>query len=93
MRGSRFNDAGSIHQSQVVHQRIKVIVDKDAQIEQNDENNYGENICQSVTDAIASVEEGFATIKVTSNLYEERIDITQPGIEIRPKEKGGEVTF
>ena len=63
-------------------------------MEQNEnENNYGENIRQSVADAINSVEEGFATIKVTSNLYEERIDITQPGIEIRPKEKGGEVTF
>ena len=94
MRGSRFNDAGSIHQSQIVHQRIKVIVDKDAIQEQNEnENNYEENIRQNVTDAINSVEEGFATIKVTSNLYEERIDITQPGIEIRPKEKGGEVTF
>jgi len=34
-----------------------------------------------------------ATIKITSNLYEEKIEITKPGIEIRPKEKGGEVTI
>ena len=37
--------------------------------------------------------EGHAQIKVTSNLYEEKIVITKPGIEIRPKEKGGEVTI
>ena len=55
--------------------------------------NYGENIQQNVTDAINSCVDGFATIKITSNLYEERIDITKPGIEIRPKEKGGEVTI
>ena len=34
-----------------------------------------------------------ATIKITSNLYEEKIVINKPGIEIRPKEKGGEVTI
>ena len=47
----------------------------------------------SVTAAIASVDEGYATIKVTSNLYEENVEITKPGIEIRPKEKAGEVTI
>ena len=92
MRGSRFNDGGSIQASQhVAIQRVKVIVDKDVQEDQN--GNQGETIRQTVTDAINSVEEGFATIKVTSNLYEERIDITKPGIEIRPKERAGEVTF
>jgi len=30
---------------------------------------------------------------ITSNLYDERIDITQPGVVIMPKEEGGEVTI
>ena len=47
----------------------------------------------SVTAAIASVEDGNATIKVTSNLYEENVEITKPGISIGPKEKAGEVTI
>ena len=34
-----------------------------------------------------------AVVKITSNLYEEKIEINKPGIEIRPKEKGGEVTI
>ena len=54
--------------------------------------NFNENIQNTVTDAINFVD-GHATIKVTSNLYEEKIEITKPGIEIRPKEKGGEVTI
>ena len=54
---------------------------------------FNENISHTVTDAINSVDEGYATIKITSNLYEEKIEITKPGIEIRPKEKGGEVTI
>ena len=68
-------------------------MDKDCQVEQNG-NDFGQNIRQSVTDAVNSVHpDGFAEIKITSNLYEERIDITQPGILIHPKESGGEVTI
>lgn len=47
-----------------------------------------------MVEAIESIDmEGQATIKITSNLYEESITIKKPGIEIRPKEKGGEVTI
>ena len=67
-----------------------MIVDKDYN-EKND--NFHENIQKSVENAIKSVEDGNALIKITSNLYEEKIEITQPNIEIRPKEKGGEVTI
>ena len=57
------------------------------------EKHYHENIQETVTAAVQSAEGGYATIKITSNLYKENIHITKPGIEIRPKEKGGEVTI
>jgi len=71
--------------------QTKVIVDKDALTAKID--NFNDNIQTTVTAAINSVEEGHASIKITSNLYEEKIEILKPGIEIRPKEKGGEVTI
>ena len=88
LRKSRMSDGGSV-QAHIIN-RSKVIVDKDASTAKMD--NFNENIQNTVTDAINFVE-GHATIKVTSNLYEEKIEITKPGIEIRPKEKGGEVTI
>ena len=89
MRKSKMSDAGSAVAAPQ-NQRTKVIVDKDYN-EKND--NFHENIQKSVENAIKSVEDGNALIKITSNLYEEKIEITQPNIEIRPKEKGGEVTI
>mmetsp|Transcript_11720 Transcript_11720/g.15916 ORF Transcript_11720/g.15916 Transcript_11720/m.15916 type:complete len:103 (+) Transcript_11720:91-399(+) len=90
-KSQRFSEGGSIIANPVPHTRTRVIVDKDACTTKID--NFNENIQNTVTAAINSVEEGYATIKVTSNLYEEKIEITKPGIEIRPKEKGGEVTI
>ena len=87
------SDGGSIQNVPI--QRSKVIVDKDVDVNLTDkvDINNGQ-IKKSVTDAINSVSaDGHATIKITSNLYEEKIEITQPGIEIVPKEKGGEVTI
>ena len=95
MQRSRHSDGGSLGVSQaqtMVQNRVKVIVDKK---EQNKNDQFHEqNIYQSVTDAVNSVEDGQpSTIKITSNLYDEKIVITKPGMEIRPKEKGGEVTI
>ena len=85
------SDGGSLSPTRNVPQRTRIIVDKDAQTSKI--HDLQENIQNSISDAINSAEEGYATIKVTSNLYEEKIEITKPGIEIRPKEKGGEVTI
>lgn len=90
-KSTRLSEGGSIVANPVQHNRTRVIVDKDASTTKID--NFNENIQNTVTAAINSVEDGYATIKVTSNLYEEKIEITKPGIEIRPKEKGGEVTI
>ena len=57
------------------------------------DHHYIENNQETVTAAVNSAQDGHATIKITSNLYEESILITKPGIEIRPFERGGEVTI
>jgi len=73
-------------------QRTKVIVDKDASTITKMES-FHEDVFQTVKEALISVPDGHATIRVTSNLYEEKIEVNTPGIEIRPREKGGEVTI
>ena len=58
--------------------RSRVIVDKDADLTDKMDGNFGsETIKTSISDAIKSVEvDGHATIKITSNLYEEKVLIT-----------------
>lgn len=92
-RGSRLSNDGSMAQGSMAHQtaeRSKVIVDKDAG--QSNIAQFQENIQQTVTNAINSVDSN-AVIKITSNLYEEKIVVKKPGLELLPKERGGEVTI
>lgn len=50
------------------------------------------NIQSSIKRAIESCN-GNADIRITSNLYDEQLTITQPDLVLMPKERGGEVTI
>lgn len=68
--------------------RHKLIVDKDIGTQKQ----KPAGLCESISEAISQASSG-TVIKVTSNLYEEELVITKPGIILEPKEKGGEVTL
>ena len=74
LRKSRLSDGGSI--SNVPIQRQTLIVDKDADlteiVDRANSNFNGEMIKNSIREAIENVQvDGYATVKITSNLYEE----------------------
>jgi len=52
----------------------------------------GNNIKSSISDAINSATPG-TIIKIASNVYEEELLITKPGLQFEPKDKNGEVTL
>jgi hypothetical protein len=46
----------------------------------------------SITEAIQAATPG-TIIKIASNVYEEELLITKPGLQLEPKDKNGEVTL
>ena len=50
------------------------------------------NVQPTINAAISQVS-GPSAIRITSNLYEEMLTITEPDLYLAPREKGGEVTI